>query len=169
MPDLVIKFKKNADGSAALTCVRADGSSTWQQQTGAQGQFFPLHDLTHYAVETILRRRIGFYGLLADGWSITDFGKPWPRGPMPPDALVPELIVGFLDTERASGAVWTAEQFHENALRYFEQHDLSASFRLSDEELVSIRQRRAELFAQWAGVPAGGTLELAFDRAEFPD
>ena len=51
---LTIRIKKKPDGSAALSCQRADGSVTWQRQTGPQGAFFPLHDLTHYAVETEL-------------------------------------------------------------------------------------------------------------------
>jgi hypothetical protein len=169
MPDLLIRLKKHADGSATLTCVRADGTTTWQHPKGAQGRFFPLHDLTHYAVESVLRRRVGFYGLLADGWNVTDFGNPWPRGPMPPDALIPEMIVGYLDTERAAGELWPAEQFHEQAMRHFAEHDLSGSFRLTEDDLTEIRGRRAELFAQWDAVPAGSSLELIFDRSEFPD
>ena len=87
MNDLLIRMKKHPDGRASLTCVRADGTSTWQTPKAAQGHFFAQHDLTHYAVETILGCRQGFYGLLADGWNITDFGVPWPRGPMPAEAL----------------------------------------------------------------------------------
>src|SRR5215207_7563384 len=67
-PRLTIRIKKNADGTAALTCTRADGSVTWQRQQGTQGMFFPRHDLTHFAVETVLGHRRGFYGLVADGW-----------------------------------------------------------------------------------------------------
>ena len=51
---LVIAIKKKTDGSASLACRRADGTVTWQRQEGAQGRFFPRHDLTHYAVETVL-------------------------------------------------------------------------------------------------------------------
>src|SRR5438309_3304320 len=79
MNDLLIRIKKKSDGSAALSCLRADGSVTWQRQTGQQGRFFPLHDLTHYAVETVLGYARGFYGLVAEGWDLTDFGNPWPR------------------------------------------------------------------------------------------
>src|SRR5205085_4529315 len=51
MPDLIIRIKKKTDGAAALSCTRADGSVTWQRQDGQLGRFFPLHDLTHFAVE----------------------------------------------------------------------------------------------------------------------
>lgn len=44
---------------------------------------FPPHDLTHYTVETTFGYRHGFFGLIAGGWDISDFGAPWPRGPLP--------------------------------------------------------------------------------------
>src|SRR6059058_3092224 len=83
---MLIRFKRHPDGSASLTCVRGDGTSTWQRQQGQLGLVFPPHDLTHYAVETTLGYRHGFYGLIEDGWNIEDFAKPWPRGPIPDEA-----------------------------------------------------------------------------------
>ena len=67
---LIIHFTKRTDGGALLKCVRADGSTTWQRQDEKNAAFFPLHDLTHYAVETELGFRRGFYGLIAEGWDI---------------------------------------------------------------------------------------------------
>jgi len=160
MNDLLIRIKKKADGSAALSCLRADGSVTWQSQNGQQGRFFPLHDLTHYAVETVLGHTRGFYGLVALGWDLTDFGKPWPRGPLPPEALVSELIVGFLDSERGAGLDWSASEFGEAAATYFAQHGLHAPCIVTDGDLRQVRDKRRVLFAQWAALPAGETLEL---------
>ena len=166
MPALVIRIKKHRDGTAALTCTRADGTATWQRQRGAQATFFPRHDLTHYAVETVLGHRRGFYGLVAEGWDLTDFGAPWPRGRMPADMDPSELIVGFLDTERASGGRWSAADFNEKAAGYYRDHKLTTTPpTLTDEQLASVRQRRAELFAEWDAVPDGGTIELSFDPA----
>jgi hypothetical protein len=151
MHDLVIQIKKKADGSAALTCRRADGSVTWQRQEGKQARFFPLHDLTHYAVETVLGQPHGFYGLVASGWDLTDFGSPWPRGPLPIEALAIEQIVGLFDQERAAGVEWSAAEFNGH---------LRGSSVVTDDDLRRIRERRRELFAQWAALPAGETLEL---------
>lgn len=67
-PALRISIKKKPDGSAALSLRRADGSVTWQRQEGIQGRCFPLHDLTHYAVETVLGLDQAFFGLVASGW-----------------------------------------------------------------------------------------------------
>lgn len=159
---LVIRMKKKPDGSAALSCRRADGSVTWQRQDGGQGRFFPLHDLTHYAVETVLGCRRGFFGLVMDGWDLTDFGAPWPRGPIPADAQPAELIVGFFDLERAAGTEWTAEQFNAAAAAYHAQHGVPGACVLSDDDLRRIRDARRGLFARWNALPRGESLELRF-------
>jgi hypothetical protein len=166
MPRLTIRIKKGRDGTAALTCTRADGTVTWQRQQGAQASFFPRHDLTHYAVETILGHRRGFYGLVAEGWDLSDFGTPWPRGPIPADADPSELIVGFLDGERASGAEWTAADLTEMAAQFSAAHGVAgASLVLTDDQLARIRARMRELFADWEAVAPGEALELIFEPA----
>ncbi|TFH67067.1 MAG: hypothetical protein E4G90_00275 [Gemmatimonadales bacterium] len=162
MPDLVIRTKKKMDGSAALSCLRADGSVTWQRREGRLGLFFPLHDLTHYAVETTLGHRKGFYGLVADGWDITDFGAPWPRGPIPPDADPSELIVGFLDAERGRGEEWSASDFNDRLANYYTEHGLDGGYTVSEEQPARIRERARELFAAWVAVRPGDTLDLVF-------
>lgn len=164
MHDLVIRIKKKNDGSAALSCRRPDGTTTWQRQEGVQGAFFPMHDLTHYAVETVLGHRQGFFGLLADGWDLTDFGPPWRRGAMPQEAGVSEFIVGVLDRERGAALEWTAAEFNAAADIYFARQGVASQWRLSDADLGRIRARRAELFQQWKSLAPGDTLELEFTR-----
>jgi len=159
---LVIQIKKQTDGSAALSCRRADGSVTWQRQDGQQGRFFPMHDLTHYAVETVLRHPRGFYGLVAEGWNLTDFGKPWPRGPLPVEALASELLVGFLDGERGAGVEWSAADFNASAATHYAERGVSDAPVVSDDDLRKVRDKRRELFARWAALPAGEALELTF-------
>lgn len=165
MPALTIRIKKISDGTSALSCTRADGSVTWQSNKGQQGRFFPRHDLTHYAVETVLNHRRGFYGLVAEGWDFTDFGSPWPRGPLPTDMDPSELIVGFFDSERATGMIWTAAELREKVISYYEDNDIATAFDISDEELAAVRKRRAELFAMWDAVQPGDALELPFEIA----
>lgn len=163
MAGLTIRIKKNTDGTAALSCTRADGTVTWQRQQGAQGLFFPRHDLTHFAVETVLEYRSAFYGLIATGWNISDFGPPWPRGQMPEEAGVAELIVSFLDAERASQARWSAEDFNDKTALYYREHEIRTTPpTLTDDDLARIRQRRAELFTEWESVSPGSAIELRF-------
>ncbi|HEY7119197.1 MAG TPA: hypothetical protein VH475_21590, partial [Tepidisphaeraceae bacterium] len=120
MRSLLLRFKKHPAGhAAALACTRPDGSVTWQRQRPRHAAFFTRHDLTHYAVETVLAYRRGFFGLIADGWNFDDFGHPWPRGPIPADADPAELIVGFFDAERTSPTPWSAEDFNRYAAGCF--------------------------------------------------
>jgi hypothetical protein len=151
---LTIQMTKRADGAGVLRCTRADGSVTWQKQTERHAAFFALHDLTHFAVESVLGFRGGFYGLIAAGWDIEDTTGKGARGPLPPEAVEVERIVGFFDTERGSGAFLTAEDY-----ALFASPDMR---RLSAEEILRVRARRGGLFSQWAAVAPGEALELRF-------
>src|SRR3954471_4333927 len=124
MPDLLVRIKKKDDGSAALSCTRADGSVTWQRQDGAQGRFFPLHDLTHLAVESTLGFRRAFYGLLAEGWDISHFGAPGGAERLPPEALLAEVLVGLFDVERASGERASADDLNSQVSAFYEERSL---------------------------------------------
>ncbi len=166
MTDLLIRIKKNKDGSASLACVRRDGSTTWQRQDGKLGAVFPPHDLTHYAVETTLGYERAFYGLIAGGWDISDFASPWPRGPIPPEAREVEVFVGALDVDRMTGQHRSLAAFNEQ-VRFAASRDGALVFlprELTDEELSSVRARLADVFARWAAIEPGLTLELAFER-----
>src|SRR3954454_15515463 len=117
-PTLHLRFKKSHDGATALSCTRADGTVTWQRQPAAHAAFFVRHDLTHYAVETVLGYRLGFYGLVAAGGDFRDFAARGRRGPIPADADPAELVVGFFDAESAGGERWPAEEFNRYAARF---------------------------------------------------
>ncbi|MEP6492513.1 MAG: hypothetical protein ABJF01_07540 [bacterium] len=165
MPDLLVRIKKKTDGDAALSCIRADGTTTWQRQEGQLGRFFPLHDLTHYAVESVLMLRQAFFGLLAEGWDISDFGTPESRGKIPDDAGFAEMVVGCFDLERMTGMLGTADEYNERIATHSRDNGLPPTpFRLSDEQIARIRHLRSELFAKWTSLPPGDTLELTFER-----
>ena len=157
-----VLLMKRADGSSVLKCIRADGSETWQKQQGAHAAFFPLHDLTHFAVETELAIRHAFFGVLADGWTIEETGQRGVAARLPPDALFVEQVVGTLDVERASGMRWTADEFNDALERKARADGRPAPRRLTDDDLARVRKRRAELFEQWHALAPGGTLELIF-------
>jgi hypothetical protein len=159
---LTIHLTKRTDGGAVIKCTRVDGTETWQKQEGAHAAFFPLHDLTHYSVESELGLRSAFFGLIAQGWSITDTEGRGPRGPLPSDAQFAEWLVGQFDAERASSARWTAAEFIENGERYFARTGTPMPRTITDDELWRIRKRRAELFAQWHDLAPGTTLQLTF-------
>jgi hypothetical protein len=169
MPDLTIRIKKKSDGSAALSCIRADGTTTWQQQNGKLGRFFPLHDLTHYAVESVLGFRNAFYGLVAAGWDLTDFASTGPRGRIPPEALCAEVVVGYFDLERATGVLGTAELLNARLDEFHADNKLPApELRCSENQVHHIRRVRGDLFARWNAVAPGNALVLSFERNAEP-
>lgn len=148
---LQIEIVKRADGVGVLRCTREDGSVTWQKQV-KHSAHFALHDLTHYAVETALGYRRGFFGLIAEGWDVDDTTGKGARGPLPAEAGEVEQIVGLFDSERGSGMLWTVEEFNESAPRA-----------LAGAEIGNVRALRGKLFQQWSEIPAGQKLKLKFE------
>ena len=162
MANLIIRITKHADGDVVLRCDRADGTSTWQRQQGRNAGFFALHDLTHYAVESVLGCHLGFFGLIAAGWDIADTEGRSRRGPLPVETVAVEHMVGFLDVERARRAVSSADEWMEQATLAGIDLRCVTGRRITDDELHAIRARRGELFARWAMLEAGGYLDLSF-------
>jgi hypothetical protein len=165
MPDLTIRIKKKNDGSAALSCTRADGSVTWQRQEGQLGRFFPLHDLTHYCVESVLGFDRGFYGLLAAGWDISDFGKPESRGQDFSQAGLVEVIVGMFDLERMTGERGDAEDMATKIASYYESRNLpQPNVAITQGQIEQVRALRAVRFERWRELAGGDTMELEYNR-----
>jgi hypothetical protein len=166
-PDLRIRLKRHSDGTASLTLTRADGTVTWQRQQASLALVFPPHDLTHFAVESELGYRGGFYGLVSDGWEVGDFAAPWPRGPIPEEAREVELIVGFFDAERRSMDRWSAEAFNEHAEKFVGASRSAGKMKvpvLRDDDIARIRATRDALLARWFALAAGDSMELEFRR-----
>jgi hypothetical protein len=162
---LRIQITKRPDGNGLLRCVRADGSVTWQKQE-RHAAFFALHDLTHFAVESTLGFRRGFYGLIAEGWDVEDTTGKGARGPLPNEAVEVEYLVGSLDAERAGGATWTADEFNDYAALAASNSVRATPRLLTDQDLTRVKARRDELFAEWFATPPGGTLELSYEFAQ---
>ncbi len=149
---LRIQITKRSDGGGVLRCTRADGSVTWQKQTARHAGHFALHDLTHFAVESTLGFRRGFFGLIAEGWDIDDTTGKGARGKLPKEAGEVEQIVGLFDMERASGVLLTAEDCKQYGRP------------LTEEEIARVRKLRGELFTRWFAVEPGASLELTLPR-----
>ncbi len=181
MPNLRILFARAKDPAAqdVLTCIRSDGSRTWSRLHAA----FPIHDMTHYALETEIGAKAGFFGLLAQGWDITDFGVPEKRARMPLEALWVEHVVGIVWREYVTRDAGSYPEFCEavnatvhalreslsrNLTRQGPRADYSAAEQavlgrvVSEESRASIMNRIGELAAQWAQTPRGEIMELPF-------
>ena len=148
---LRIEIVKQSDGGGVLRCTREDRSVTWQKQR-KHAAHFALHDLTHYAVETALGYRRGFFGLIAEGWDVDDTTGKGVRGALPAEAVEVERIVGLFDAERGSGVLWSREEFNE-----------FAPLALTDAQIQGVGTLRAGLFHQWLAIAPGQKLELKFE------
>jgi hypothetical protein len=106
--------------------------------------------------------------MLAEGWDLSDFGAPWPRGRIPADADPSELIVGFFDIERTADEPFTARDFNQSKSAYYRDHlGRDAEWEITDAQLLAIRARMADLFRQWRQLAPGDTLEFDFPSPEF--
>ena len=146
---MIIQLKKGRDGPSTLACVRPDGSRTWSQLH----PFFPAHDLTHCAVESVLQLGQAFFGLVRTGWAIDDFARPGTAQRLPPEAVRAERIVGVFDLERASGRSYAATEFNTVA---------PGGTPMTEADLAAIRSLRDELQARWIALAPGQTLEIPF-------
>jgi len=147
-----IRIHNRVDGLAVLRCERADGTVTWQRHPEKNSRFFPPHDLTHYAVETVLGFRHAFYGLVSDGWDLSDFGHPWPRGRLTGKANVAEFLVGCL------GQGLTADEINTEGPAF-----CGAAWRaITNDELTRIRTLADTLIGQWRSLPPDGEIAVEF-------
>lgn len=159
---MIIRITKRTDGASQLVCRRSDGTESWQKHERRQSGFFPLHDITHFVVESVLGTREAFLGLVASGWELDDTTGKGSRGALPAEAIFVEHLVGLLDVERASSGTWSAEYLLEQIGVAGAPTDHPTAARLTEESLLEIRARRATYFSEWQGLLPGGTLELHF-------
>ena len=158
---MIIEFTKRKDGNTVLRCVRDDGSVTWQRNNDQHARFFPFHDLIHYAVETELGAKNGFFGLVAAGWEISDTTGKSARGPLPNEALEVEHLVSIFAAVWSSNSDLNAPYFNAQARAGAATRPLMLRS-LTDEEVVRIRRRFEQVATQWRDLPVGETLRLEF-------
>ena len=155
---MLIQLKKGRDGPATLACVRDDGTRTW----GKEHPFFPIHDITHCVVESVLGFEQAFFGLIASGWDIDDFAKPQASRRVPAEAIVAEHVVGVLDRERALHEPMTSLQFNETVIASLPSAQRDAFTPLTDALLAQVRASRQALESRWHGLALGATMEVRF-------
>ena len=164
LPQSLIISIKRGQPSSTLTVRRADGSITWSKlHPGME-----LHDLAHFAVEQSLGLEKAFYGLLAEGFAISDFEMPKEQRPhrlrtanLPAESLQTEHLINLLMTELQYGSELPGflGQFESILV----QHGLPPMDRLSTEMLNDIRKLIADLRIRWSGVSVGEILELRLE------
>ena len=154
-----IKFTKNTAREHVLSCKRKDGSVTWSHVSN----FFILHDLCHYTIETTLSLKKAFFGMLADGADITQFELPKEERvvELTQEALFAEHLVNLIVIDHTQGRM-------NNLLDIFRETYNDGSIRLLDtldeQKLQDIRENYSALIQKWRVVPETETLKLIFEE-----
>jgi hypothetical protein len=158
---LKLRFKKKADADTVFTALREDGSST-TTSIGAYAGFGPVHDLSHYVVETSMGFRNAFLGLLGAGRNVEDFNresKQW----LTEEAMVAEAISGQLSQDAMTGRPLSVEDFNWTVRDVLSRGTVKcAAPELTAEQLSALHARLADLRRRWEAVAVGETLELEF-------
>lgn len=157
MPALQVNLKKISDAQSSFHCRRPDGSETWSRVS----PFYPRHDLTHFAVESALGLKQGFFGLIAAGWALDDFVQKGVARQLPVEAFWAECAVGVTELLNSPAPLPLAGW--QDALdQSVAGQKLPPFRRVGADEYDRLNARRTALLQQWAALPAGGTLTLEF-------
>ena len=158
---LRLVFKKHLDKPNTLTIFREDGTSTWAGiHPGLE-----THDLAHFAVEQTLKMKEAFFGLISEGFEITDFELPNDQKPgrlmkLPFEALQSEHLVNLIQTEkqqkdkRIDLIIYLESIFETNGLPFIPE---------LSKLLPQIRVLYHKLSEDWLSTKPKETLELMFE------
>jgi hypothetical protein len=178
---LTLEFKKKLDAPSVLTLVRANGSRT-SSEIGPQDGYGPVHDLTHYVVESVFGFARAFLGLCAEGWTIQDFDKDALRK-MPPEAAIAEFLAGRISamemmdrydsledvnwTIAQASAGWAAgnrtKAWGEMGAFIERSRAGEAPVEMTAEQYAAMQRALRRLRAEWNEVPFSGTMRLVFE------
>ena len=153
-----IRITKGRNGPNTLTCLRDDGSSTWAKVQ----DYFPVHDMTHFVVESTLRIPNAFYSLVADGWDLSDFNVKGTSRRIPPEANLVEALVGRLQQELMPGTEFTTDSYNEEVEAVLDGIGNPLRRPVTEDELNEMRFRLRECMARYRALEPGDSLELVF-------
>jgi hypothetical protein len=162
MPSLLFRLKKRADAAAQLTLVREDGTRTTGPVGSAEG-YFPVHDLTHYAIEQTLGLSEGFLGLVASGWEIGDFEVKGTAKRLSHETIFAEIAAGELSRQILTRDPSSLQDFLWAIDLTIQQHSPGPGRpSISESQFAVIRELISTEWRRWRELPASGTLELTF-------
>jgi hypothetical protein len=137
-----IAFTKISDERHAVTITRTDGTS---ESVEVETREFLRHDLAHFAIESELPIRKGFWGCVAAGASLAGDGVAGS------DAALAESLAGPIQTLFRIDAGLDA---------YRELLGGSESTSGGQDLAARVHERVRQLRGQWRATPYGGQMEL---------
>ncbi len=139
-----IAFTKISDERHAVTITRADGTA---ESVEVETRGFLRHDLAHFAIESELPIRKGYWGCVASGASLAGVGV---RGR---DAVLAESLAGPIQTLfRLDAGPDAYAELLAGVSRAGGSQDLAAR----------VHERVRQLRGHWKATPYGGQMELVW-------
>lgn len=161
---LQIEITKEFKKASILNCVREDRTSTY-------ASLYPnleIHDIAHFVVETNLKYTNAFYGLLAQGYAISDFQLPPEERPealksknLSAEALVTEHMVNILQTMYKQYNSKT--DFLQLLFTILKENQLAIPKGLTPEKFNAMYQQLKELMLEWQELSFTQKLKLNFE------
>jgi hypothetical protein len=165
-----IAFVRTGRKNNRVSAVRDDGSSVsfeWPEHPGLP------HDLVHVVIESELRMRDAFWGLVHDGVDVVRINDAEARarrggraseieGRSLAELYLAEAVVSVFASETYGGAI-DAQMRAEMIEQSCAQLGIASPPVIDDSVAERIRARLAELGAQWNRTRPGESLELFYE------
>ena len=155
-----LQLTRHRNGTGhTVTIVRDDGTST-----AASTNVPAEHDLLHLAVETTLNRRQSFFGLVNDGFDLSDFvvAGAAQRLRLPVEAVQTEHIVNLLMLEAVYGE--RSPDFNSTLRGACESTHTPSPPPIDPAALELIRERFARYLHEWRTAERTLDLPVVFDE-----
>ena len=155
---MIIRLYKGDSSPDRAECVRGDGSRTETELSSN----CVYHDLAHFAVESRMGFRDGYWGKIADGFDFSAYSLPDEKRPVKisEEGYHAEYLATLVQTAASSGG-WN--DAYENMLRTASQSaGLPFPDSLPTKKRDAIVDYTKMLYQQWDWLPVNSALELHF-------
>lgn len=153
-----IQITKNTSKPHILKYIRDNGTETWMYTD----DFFVRHDLSHYALEKVMKYKTAFNGMLNSGMDIKDFEDKEKRAQLivTDEAWYAENMANLFLIETVQGAFIDFNKVQQETFVSF-NHQYPVTT-LPEEKIIEIRKYLQELLLEWRELPSGQILKLIF-------
>jgi hypothetical protein len=155
---MLIRLSKHTGKPHVIKYVRDNGTETWMQAD----DFFVRHDLSHFALETVLGYKTAFNGMINSGMDIKDFENREKRRAMKvtDEAGYAENMANLFLGEVLQGNLEDFNAVQQQTLAY--SNSEIPAIDLADEKIQAVRKYLRQLLTDWELLSSGQTMELVF-------
>jgi hypothetical protein len=152
-----IRFTKGRDKPGIFTCIRKDGSLSWCNVNYQQIE----HNFIHYAVETILNIKDGFYGIIGRGLGLEDFDHEIKEGSLASSGIKKaEYMAYLLQKEIKDDRIYP--DFNTVLSELLVSKGLEVIEPLTNIQLAAIRKTVKRLMVAWGQLEPNHSIILYY-------